>query len=663
MYKKAFVFLCVWVSAGNLFGQQAKPNWQVSFPKDVNWYDFTRIGTIVVLNDDGMHGVDPAQKKEIWNLPQFRNLPSSQYKSINNSPYIEIIGFKPEGEPPAPKTKLSLSSLKSMVNNYNAEERSIIIDPLSGIVMFDSKSVEMDIITEKTFLPKIGCVFLEGRKGEDRVMGLVEMATGKTRWIKEKPAKLKKITLQDHINPRIDPEGNIIFRYAGKAYRINAQSGEILWSKPAETLSSIVFSPDKTRFFAYAGGFAVFSLQTGDLVDGKLGTMTAEDFSAKMLKELGKRPTVTAEEVKNYFTGSSARENALFVTGAFGFNFFDYVTLKPLWQNSSSYYPFTVKNVTEQNDGNYIVKLQSPENKLALSISNKNGIAAWAKPVTVKGSTIYFLEYTPLGLVYVTDMEVNILDLQTGKTRMKDNYKLSEELPFMYSYARQQYKMAVYQDDDFHEIDFKNGTYRKLLKKIGFKGGNDGDKIPNRLEARKDGFFLANEQNLLLVGYDGVLKHRKYYNRPGMSDRLRRALVVTGGVAAGRLLRNQITDAGMSMMRYGDADMAETGAAMAVDGAFYGGTLTGAAAGITTNALFDRYQTRTRTAQLNRDTQLVLASLEGGGNGFIKVDKDTGKELSSLRLDDKEPSVEVDNVLGGIFYWPDGKNLYFYDLK
>lgn len=78
---------------------------------------------------------------------------------------------------------------------------------------------------------------------------------------------------------------------------------------------------------------------------------------------------------------------------------------------------------------------------------------------------------------------------------------------------------------------------------------------------------------------------------------------------------------------------------------------------------FARVNQRNSVMQHADSYFLVLTKLDTGGNGFMKVDMDTGEVLQRIRLDDKTPSIYVDDVLAGMYYLkPNQKQFVFYSL-
>ena len=165
----------------------------------------------------------------------------------------------------------------------------------------------------------------------------------------------------------------------------------------------------------------------------------------------------------------------------------------------------------------------------------------------------------------------------------------------------------------------------------------------------------------MLVKYDGSVAYNKFYKRPGLSDKAKAWGLFIAGTALGyayndeaQLYTNQLYYEG-KMTR---EDFINVRTADVV----YGGTGSAMMAGAGVAEAFYREGVRVQNLKAGRPFHLVLAKLETGGTGFLKIDKETGNEQSSIRLDDKEPTIEVDDAISGLYFFPDGKKLEFYSL-
>ena len=83
-----------------------------------------------------------------------------------------------------------------------------------------------------------------------------------------------------------------------------------------------------------------------------------------------------------------------------------------------------------------------------------------------------------------------------------------------------------------------------------------------------------------------------------------------------------------------------------------------AAAGASVAEMLKRFKATSAT----KDAQFVLTKLDEGV-GLVKLNKDTGAVEKEIVLKDKKPAYKVDEFGGYLYYKPNDKTIYAYNLN
>ena len=157
----------------SIFCQQS-PVWQLKFQKPIEWYRLASVGVFVVSSSDGLYGVDPSTGSIKWSLESFKSLPAEAYVKLDKTPYIEVIGFEPIEGKQSVASKLGFNFKLPSNNVPGKSGRSILIDPFTGTILFDSKNAGFDKFTKRQYLPAINSFLLEGKSDKERSFGLYD---------------------------------------------------------------------------------------------------------------------------------------------------------------------------------------------------------------------------------------------------------------------------------------------------------------------------------------------------------------------------------------------------------------------------------------------------------------------------------------------------------
>lgn len=632
---------------------QEKAVWSAKFSKAINWYWLTPAGIFLVGTNEALYGIDPNKNGVAWALKDedYAGIEVEKVNRYGKTPYIMITREPPSGKNESSSGSLKLGNMisKSFLNWM------VLLDPVNGDIVFDTraKDIGFDNIEKKSYLSTINCLLLEGTKDKVRCFGIYDLNTRKTRFVVEKPVKLKGFTLRDNLDFYIQPNGELIIKYVNNTYMIDVATGEKKWSRMNDSLYQFVFDYAGNSMYASGGKFIA-------KLDGQSGNIT----TLVTPPDMDEKEKSQEAYFSNLFLAGIKLlplEDKLMATYKGGINFFDYNTLQPKWNKVLKISGFSVINIKAVQDNNTLLFLRNTSNdQTSLMLINSDGKLLWDKPYTVAGTIIKMLETADKGILCVTDVQADIVSWQNGKSKLQSVLKFKTDEYVMVAHAKSQNAIGFFNNGKVYEINYETNTIRKMIDKTNFKGPDDEDKRPTWFEARPDGYFLSASQNIMLIGYDGNIKFNNYYSRPGLSDRAKRMLAFGGGLVLGYVFNEEAQKLTNEMYTSGLMSGEDFITIKALD--TKSGTGSALIAGGLSSIAFAQQSARQKIGQSNRTYQLILAKMDDGGTGFLKIDKDSGTKLSSLDFDDKNPTIKIDDAIAGLYYIDD-KEVFFYSMQ
>jgi outer membrane protein assembly factor BamB len=211
-------------SAGEL-----TPLWTHDFRQAIVWQQVTTTGQLIVNTEDGLYSLDPAAGTPLWTEPAFGSLERSSFREITGTPL-------------------------AMISDDRDAERVRVINVFTGAVVFDSKLENLTEISSTEFLPRSGGLLIAGLERDKTrpMLFLFDIGNGSRRWAVELlaasntgPPALNRlaglllaaaITVADLSPVQSEPleldDGSFLLGAMGKLYRIDAASGDVLWETP-----------------------------------------------------------------------------------------------------------------------------------------------------------------------------------------------------------------------------------------------------------------------------------------------------------------------------------------------------------------------------------------------------------------------------------------------
>lgn len=628
--KRSFLLLLV-LPAFITLQAQLREHWSAQ-TGEVQWLRTTAAGALVACSSTGLHGIDAGNGNVAWSVADLANAPESGYEEIARTPFITVI---PQGRP----------------------QELFVIEPFSGKVVFDSKSASIENIASRYILPENNALVVVGQKADKTAtMACVDMSTGKVRWTKDDA--FSKLTACNSAGKDAILVGTLFY-----AYKLDANTGEELWKKSPdpqmEKLSALTALLDK-------GGA---NLGFSDVYGVFITTEHAKDLCFMGMQTVQKKETTdsngktTVSTVYNTFVnafnisdGSYAWTEPLNLAQELG-------TLVPMERgllvgsgNSNAVYLLdnkTGEGLWGKKGKGIKVKgsltgavpmgdrtlLTSGGKDGAVMLVDAAGTDLWKKPVKVSGQVqnVTLLEDA---IMVASEEEVDVIDLATGESKLGKALKGGAGLVAI---GNDRTYVFNTKDDLLYAMPNNGGPMTAIGNTpLEFEGKED----PTRLEYTDDGIVVSSDQNIALIGKDGVVKYKKYFPA-GRESGLTRALKYASAVRAAYYT----AVFGYTSAAFGAASQsiqvhdAESAAAKQVTGEVSDvfGEAANQGVGATQRFLQEANKRLKATASTN-DVHFMMTDAGKREYQLVALKKSDGSVIGTIPLGkEKEPRYEVDS--------------------
>ena len=627
------------------------PSWTLHFTGDLRWQQITPAGALLVSTDAALAGVDIERGQIAWQKPELGGLPIDSIRMIEGSLLME-----------AAKPGLSL-----------------IFDPVTGTVLFDSRKLNLTQVVTRRVLPQSGTLLVHGRRASGPpVVALYDLSTGAQRWVSDslfQQTGPKKGGLGGLMQGLVrtaaggttlevlqaGPEVIVVYTLMGLR-AMDAKTGTIRWSAslPMKTSGAI---PHKVRLYqsiaksdriyvSYDERLMAYSVADGKALWAKPATVDG------WIRDIVQHPAgivmLTEGPPPDQATGNVRIVNGVVQTGLNVARYDDGSTIAPK--------PLRMRGdvIDAMMSGDAVVLAVDADNKTYVNVLNvATATLRLQKDVKIKGLLDY-VELTPAGLLYIskpdatTNAEVNVIDLASGQPKFKDAIESGKPLSSS-DYKADRYRLhhviegsTLYvfanHDHRLYAVNRQDGSYRALSPEIKMQGDED----PTGMELRPSGIVLIAAQNLVLLGRDGQIKQQVYNPAPQLPGLLR-ALYRVQSIRAGLY--------GAAASSYGDAfAQASRTASDTVARQIYGQLATAYTQG---GAQLQGYSSQAAAlaskrfkASLTSSSAVFMLtrSPDGNGNVLLQIDKDSGQPRSRVELGkEREPVYAVDVIAGMLF--------------
>jgi outer membrane protein assembly factor BamB len=654
--KRILLLLNLLLASLTMMAQPSAKEWSKKFDGNVKWYRISDAGILVVGTNDALYGLNPDNGTEIWKIDKLEKVAEENYDPIEGTPYAAIL-----------------------TNRGFSGTQYSIVDVVTGKVLANTKELDMIMVTKRIHIAELNSMMFYGlaKNNGKPLMLMISLADGHKIWEQQKLFDKKS---EEVTSNGLATNDGIYIATTKNIYKLNQQTGEILWTIERKTEKPVVAMAEtkKSTFGSLMGGnsshvdasanaestSAQFFIRNNNKdkvyfwnqevlvaynnADGKPVTKEVELQSpvAYILYDTHGMLVTTSEKTQKDQTTQASSGGGLLGKikrgSASGKNRASILCIDPetgvnkwgseidLQGDVSSYKLVGTKLIlaTARDNGDNYISI----------IDLDGGKSVTKKPLFVKGD-IRDLQVVPQGLYYRTSEEMNILDLDNGDRAWKKSFKAKNCV------GDNSNKLSyVYANDMIFKVDFNTGEINEWVKGIEFNGKED----PTSIQVRENGVLVTSDQNATLYNTDGKVVWHSYNKAPGKTG-MGKVLSGLGGLAAAMMAAGEMSrNAQLSYAKgyYGstspslDRDIKNSQANAA---AFAG------AAAASFAAIGKRFKA---TAQAN-DFMAVLTAL-GGNNeaknaGIVIVNKIDGKNISSMLLGDKTPDYKLDE-LGRMIY-------------
>jgi len=613
---------------------QVSEIWKKDLNGTVLWQQVNSYGNYIVCTNSELASYNPETGEKIWSSQQFANISNAQLQEMTGSPLLSI----------------------------NQGEAVSLIDPYTGNIKFNSSQAGISELKTKEVLYKANGILVAGKNMENQpLMLMVDIASGETRWqIEEKFGRI--VTL----NELSDQELLIVTLF--NIYKVNSKTGDIIWknatSKAAEQLESM------GAFGSLLQGVAENAVADEDIkvnfyMQPTKGIFVIAGESKDESQSSSGQTTVRYENNYSAFNisdGSMLWENPVEMIGQLGdFTFYkDEMIILPNNGNRTKINSFDANTAVGKwgkkgrgisIKGGIYQHVKTEQGILLISQSgDKNylnfldpaqGLITFEKPVRISGEVIKTVQ-SPKGILYITTLEINILNTSTGELLFDKSIKTRPGLSI-----QKENTLYVFDTKEsiVKEIDIDAGTV-KNISSIALRF--EGKESPNSIELREKGIFISSEQNVAMIDYSGTVVFQKYYEAP-REPGLKRALLYAQAARAAYIGANSYYAAGVLQSAAPDVAEEDAVSGAIVEGFGQAYEELGNAASDFAKQSFQQANARFKATAQGRDFIILLGTIDKD-NALYKINKDTGEAEGNINLGkEKDPKYAVDDVTGQVF--------------
>lgn len=603
------------------YGQKAEaPNWQYDIGGKIHEMFLTEAGTLVVTSNDGLVGIKPGTNQLLFKFTDYGRVKPDEIQFIPNSPYVMVAqgGFG------------------------GMTTKKAVIDFVSGETLFSTEKDQWkQIVTSDVAMPQNKLIISGFQKGNDAAeratpkVAVYDLGTGKLdfSFFLVKPGK---VTMKNYMvtgTPLMMKDKMLIPTSQGVIAK--TFQGETVWETKIKNVNWMVASEDEKEIYAFEPNQAKTNTEIY-----KISPTGAELWSdAAKVKGLVSNFEILPDGLAVVSNKSSGGSKSIFAAkDESEIGFLSAATGEDQWEKAPKTKGY-VQHFYIMDDGILFGIYQGGINKISF-----DGKTLFKKPLKT-GENIMTMAHTPQGLIYITSEDANIVNLETGEAVWDKplKYKRADAVASTFDEKNNRYLITA--DDEIWAVDAASGAVSDFAA-TDF----DEKEVPDMIEVRDSGIFLASSQNMTLVGFDGKEVYHEYYRSPGKSA----LAIIAGGIVA-------VASTAMSASHayVAGANRNRLGAYNSYGEEHDRASKMYAAIG---TASFEFMSERFKASAATENERFILTKLDDGV-GLVRVNKDSGKVDKEILLKDKKPEYEVDDYGGVLYYKAKDDLIYAYDLK
>lgn len=668
MKKILFSFVLLLISIFSF--SQSDALWKINIAH--RWHRITSLGYLVVGSTGYLTAINPSNGATMWQSDSFGTLQEPQVEEIPGT------------------------SLLRIAHGIDADDADFpmvaILDVATGKIIFDSNEQKLGVLATYV-LPKSGKFLVVGVKpGEFSAKLLMynlenggllwkndeifkATANGKGGLLGKMAAAVKTaINMKALIAPPVEMDDqSLVIVHPNYVIRLQAGDGRQLWRTPideavgasviqssyapgslfvgtsAEMATNMIMSDNPNAKPSFATTYYGFDMKSGQSI-----------WKTKPLTE-NLNLTLPLKAGLAVFYGNTPKATI---------NLLDYTTGNGLWGGKGKGFKTngSVTDYIETQDG-IVLSLAGVnafnnlnEESLINVLDEKTGALKFEKSVKVKGRLLT-TEILPKGILYTTTHEVNVLDPIAGTLVLPASIeseapRRNANRPFPIANSDRYVYVYATKKGYIMELDKQTAAVRQLnITALEF----GGKELPKSIDLFEEGVVIASDQNVLMVGYDGKLKHVKYYQPPLQSTWVRAismaeavAHVYVGVMllaAAGEVSEAAVATQNIEVKQQGKAAAVGMGAIGLYAFAYAGQAL-------------KEFNRRVKATTANDEYMLLISEPVKRDIKLMQVDKRTGQVLTTIDIGkDREPQYTVDFIDRKVYYLSNNNELTCYKLK
>jgi len=592
------------------YGQKSTPTHVYDMGGKIDFFNLSESGVLVVAGGAGLAGIHPGAEKPHFVFTDYGKVKEEELEFVPASPYIIV-------------NQGSLLTSKKTV-----------IDLVTGKMLFATEDNGWRNVAEaKVFLPQNKLVIVGNRSKKENYLlavGIYDLETGKQDGFASLDAGAGKVRMGNSVPlssgaPFLTGD-LVLVPTTKKLICANFKNGQIIWEADVDKITWM--SADKTGKEIYGfeerpnGDTRIHKVSsTGNLLWKKerkiQGKVSRFEILPQGLAIVSDVDNSGKSGIAKLAAGSSESKVA----------FLDAATGEDLWEKAPKTKGY-IQHFYIVEDGILFGMYSGGINKISF-----DGKTLFKKPLKT-GENIHTMARTPQGLIYITDTDVDIINLNTGESIWKSpiKYKKAKAVTSTYDKERSRYLISI--GDEVLAINEQSGDISSLAR-YEFKEKEN----PYHISVRNEGILLSSDQNVMMLDFDGKEQFHGYYKSPGQGGFLKAtygvlavasmamssAAAYQGGRYGTYAGSNQLNSYGEQMKAYqeGFANIA--------------------------SASFTEMNKRYKATAATENAQFILTGLDGGV-GLAKINKDTGKAEKEIVLKDKKPEYKVDEWAGFLYY-------------
>lgn len=610
---KQAVFIAFFILVQVQAQKAEQPDQSYELGSKINETTLTQGGTLVVATNNGLAGIKPTQKDLLFNFTDYGRVKGEELFFVPNTPYVIVdqSGFG------------GISSKKA------------VIDFISGRVLFSTeKNGWKTVNTCDVLMPENKLVVSGQRTSKEKFANAVavyDLNTGNQEsYFTMRGNRL--VTGKPYILGQ-----NILLPTSKELLSININTGDIIWEAKVGGINWMQADPSGKEIYTFEGR------NNGDTKVSKVSSTGAILWPKEQtLKggvsrfEILPNGLAVVSDVDN--SGKSGIGALAAGRSESKIAFLNAANGEDLWDKAPKTKGY-VQHFYIMDDGILFGIYEGGINKISY-----DGKTLFKKPLKT-GENIQVMAETPQGLIYITDSDANIVNLNTGDQVWEKPLKYKRASTVSSDFDAKNNRYLISADGELYAIDATTGE-SSVLANSKF----EGKESPTSVEVRENGILLTSDQNMLMLDWNGTQKFHNFYRAPGKSafgailagvSAVAAATTAMASYHAANQNRNKLgsyTTRGQNYADFGDNMAAVSGASVA--------------------EMLRRFKATSAT----KDDRFVLTKLDEGV-GLVKVSKDSGEVSKEIILKDKKPEYIVDEMGGILYYQAGNSSIYVYDLK